>query len=384
MDHTWWRDPSELDNEQKQVLALPLGVSHLVIGPAGSGKTNLLLLRAAYIYRSNIKHIAVITFGRVLREFLATGTGNYPFSGNQLTTYLAWGTALLKENGITFNSSGPFKEVRARLYAELKSLAAQRNADNVYDCLLIDEGQDYSADEMDVIRSFANHVFVVGDNKQRIYDKNGALDHLAPACTVSKLSSHYRNGLKICRVADGIRNLVSHQDGLEASANYVESKNPSSVVERRSLSITDQVNMAATDVATQLRAYPTDFIGILCPRREELDAVWTSLQKTPIAGECQLQRFSHGYEPFSSATRVIVTTIHGAKGLEFRATHLLAMDTLRKFPLQKNIAFTAVTRTKTSLTLYSENDFPSYLEKGLAALSQKPVTPPSLSELFKQ
>jgi hypothetical protein len=97
------------------------------------------------------------------------------------------------------------------------------------------------------------------------------------------------------------------------------------------LAIPDQVASAIPSVSTQLRAYPDGIIGILCPRHEELDPVWEALTSSPLAGEIQLQRYEDGYEAFDTDRRVIVTTTHGAKGLEFRVLHLMGMDKLPKF-----------------------------------------------------
>ena len=45
MEETWWTRPEQLDKYQAQVVALPHDSDHLVTGPAGSGKTNLLVSR---------------------------------------------------------------------------------------------------------------------------------------------------------------------------------------------------------------------------------------------------------------------------------------------------------------------------------------------------
>lgn len=90
----------------------------------------------------------------------------------------------------------------------------------------------------------------------------------------------------------------------------------------------------------------------------------------------------HGdYESLSTDRRVVVTTIHGAKGLEFRAGHIISADLVKKFRLQKKMAYTAVTRCKTSLAVYHQNDLPGYFEKGLQACSG-PTKEPSLDDLF--
>lgn len=62
MSETWWISENELTPEQKQVILLPLEGSHLVLGPPGSGKTNLLLLRANYMVRAGHTNIAVVVF----------------------------------------------------------------------------------------------------------------------------------------------------------------------------------------------------------------------------------------------------------------------------------------------------------------------------------
>ena len=49
MDQAWWKNKSELDKDQLDIIGLPLGNSYLIAGPPGSGKTNLLLLRASYL-----------------------------------------------------------------------------------------------------------------------------------------------------------------------------------------------------------------------------------------------------------------------------------------------------------------------------------------------
>jgi len=46
MNGAWWVGSSELDSDQRTIISLPPDNSVLVTGPPGSGKTNLLLLRA--------------------------------------------------------------------------------------------------------------------------------------------------------------------------------------------------------------------------------------------------------------------------------------------------------------------------------------------------
>jgi superfamily I DNA/RNA helicase len=384
MESTWWTKPEQLDDEQKKVVSLPPGGSHLVTGPPGCGKTNLLLLRATYLHKLKVQHLVVLTLGRVLREFLASGVANYPFAVDRLQTYVRWGATLLANNGIHFNETGSFPEVRERLLSELQRLARTSAETNQFDCILIDEAQDYSAEEIEVISKFAKRIFAVGDSKQHIMSEaGGALERLAELCdTSTELTAHYRSGRRICRVADGIRNQVDSEHGLEATSNYDEGEFPSSVKTFSGLDIREQVDTAIPEIETQLRAYPVGMIGVVCPRHEELSEVWSLLNRSALSDVLQLQQYSDGYSAFDGTKRVIVTTLHGAKGLEFRALHLLGMDQVKKFRLQTNMCFTAVTRAKTSLAIYHKENLPGYLERGIAALEHTTPLPPSLDELF--
>ncbi|MBS1064293.1 AAA family ATPase [Gluconobacter wancherniae] len=384
MAATWWTQSSELDPKQLEVVALPLEGNFLVLGPAGSGKTNLLLLRAAFLHKNGYHDIAVFTFGRVLKEFLATGAQHYPFSTDKIQTYMRWGAALLNANGIPFKGKGTFADKRAELFAGLSDLAAKDLDENKLDCILIDEAQDYSAAEIDLLFSFTDQIFAVGDSRQRINNVQGGLDRLGTRCGVTvTLEDHYRNGRKICRLADGIRNSVDSEDGLEAHSKYDESDFESTVRSFGPLPLNAQCDLAITEISDQLIAYPNELIGIVTPRQEELNEIWLQISTSIIADDCQLQQFSDGYEAFDPAKRIIVTTVHGAKGLEFRALHILGTNRVVKFPTQKNMSYTAVTRCKTSLRIYHDDSLPGYLEKGLACLNNTPASLSSIDDLFR-
>lgn len=381
MSNTWWTNPADLDDQQKAVVSLDRDGHHLVVGPPGCGKTNLLLLRASYLHRAGLKNIAVLTFARSLREFLASGAGNYAFSADKIQTYIKWGTALLLENGSAVPKEDDFGASRTAIAQSLVEVAARRLPQNSFDCILVDEAQDYTAAELSTLMQFTPRLFAVGDKNQRIQsDDETALDSLSGAgFMTTSLKFHYRNGLKICRVADGIQGLVDHADGLEATSNYDEEAFPSTVSCDGGITLADQISLLIERIPDQLSAYPDEYVGIICPRKQELEAVAEGLTSSPLSPFVHVQ---HGdYEALSPDRRVVLTTVHGAKGLEFRAGHFVAADTVKKFPLQKKLAYTAVTRCKTSLCVYHENDLPGYLESGLQACSG-PAKEPKLDDLF--
>lgn len=385
MDDTWWRNADEMDDDQKEVIRLPIDQSILVVGRPGSGKTNLLLLRASFLSRANYKNFYVITFNRVLREFIASGVNGYSIPIDKICTLFRWGFQTLKENGIEIEDSGKtFERIKDEIFENLQNVLSKGDPSNFIDYLLIDEIQDYTAEEVNILRGFAKYLYVVGDSQQRIYLRDDTIESIKDSFEIfHELKYHYRNGRKICRVADGILNQLDKPQGMEATSHYDETKMQSSVKRYDGLSIEEQVNKMIKEIDTQIVAYPGEKIGVLVPRNNELNQIWLLLQQSNIAPLCVLQSRQSGYKAFSESVRIVVGTIHGTKGMEFRACHVLGLNFIKNFPSQKNMAFTVSTRPKTSLRLYHNKSLPGYLENGILSIEPKPPLP-SIDELFKE
>lgn len=382
MEASWWKNLSELDDDQRKVIALDDDGDYLVVGPPGCGKTNLLLLRASYLHAKGITNIKVLAFGRILKEFISAGTGHYPFAADKVQTFFNWAYDVLAANGIHIEDNDDFDAIRADLFASLAQVAQLGIAENVFDVILIDEAQDYSGEEAALLHSFAERIFAVGDDNQRITDKTGALQRLEElGASRTNLRHHYRNGVKICRVADGIKNLLDDAKGMEATSNYDESSFPSKVEVLGDLSLEDQVREAVPRIKTQMQAYPGEIIGVLCPRAAELAEVVELLTHSEIADHVQVQR-SGAYKAIAPERCVMVTTVQGAKGLEFRAVHIFAAEKIKNYKVQRNLTYTAVTRAKTTLFVYHQDGLAGYFEKGLRACKISKPIEPDMKDLF--
>src|SRR5207253_2347195 len=111
------------------------------------------------------------------------------------------------------------------------------------ECILVDECQDYSPGELEVISSLGKRMFFVGDDHQEIFGRRGGLPYLEGALSsVKYLRAHYRNGRKICRVADAIQDQLDDADGLEATSQYDENAFPSTVLVNGGISLEEQVD----------------------------------------------------------------------------------------------------------------------------------------------
>ena len=205
MNGTWWVGPNDLDEDQRSIISLPPDDSILVTGPPGSGKTNLLLLRANYLYLAGQRNIVVVTFTRSLREFIAGGAARYDFPDSKIMTCRGWQYDFLRQYGRSVTPSGDFETDREAFLSAMTDLTDKLRLANIFDAILLDEAQDYTPDEIRLFTRLTERLFCVADERQKIYDGEDSIDAIKSYVGEPHvLRFHYRNGVNICRVADEI------------------------------------------------------------------------------------------------------------------------------------------------------------------------------------
>src|SRR5882724_4891169 len=99
----WWTKKEQLDKDQIGLIEkLPLRETFLVVGPPGSGKTNVLLRRAQFVRGQNMPNVLVLTFTRPLTEFVKTGCFDLQdreiFPQSCVTTLESWQRSLYRQH----------------------------------------------------------------------------------------------------------------------------------------------------------------------------------------------------------------------------------------------------------------------------------------------
>jgi superfamily I DNA and RNA helicase len=380
MNETWWVDPQDLNDEQRAIIELPLSGSHLITGPPGSGKTNLLLLRANYMTLADQPNVLILVFTKTLQEFIASGGRQYAFSATKVQTCMKWEQGFLRSFGVTPQPPSNFEEKRLYYLVEVQKLLAAGKGHQFYDAIFLDEAQDYLPDEIRAFKQLAKVIFASTHSKQKIYDGVDTTP-LLESLTDQKheLHYHYRIGRRICRLADAL--VTGHEeDLLLPTSNYNEQARPSSVEYLRCTNIEEEIVKIIEGLSVQVRAYPDELLGVISPGKETALQIWEALTETHL-GAISVLQISGDHAQFESSTRICVTTVHSAKGLEFRALHVAECNDFDSRPHERNMAYTAITRAKTSLSLYSTGPLPGYLEKALSAL--QPISDlPNLAQVF--
>lgn len=381
----WWAKREQLDKDQVKLIEdLPLVGGHLVVGPPGSGKTNVLLRRAQFVRMQGMPNVLVLTFTRALTEFVRTGChtpdGREIFPPALISTFETWLRSLYRAHGLDLPNNGlPPDQRRAHIAAGAIPLAKTGTVPR-YDALFVDEAQDLIAEEVEAIQAFSDNAFFVGDDRQRIYGGSSGLKSirsLTPAPDEHVLPFHYRLVREICLMADRIQ-VPTGVASLASTEHYVGPK-PGRISVNGPLARHDQIEAASARLRDQVRVYADmikqgDRLGVIVPRKADRDLVYKAFeQDDELEGLSQIVRARDGSDDDRNFTTaldterpILILTAQGSKGLEFRGVQWLFSDDL-KGVYTPELYYTVVTRAKTSLDIYFDGTLPDQLAKSHAS-----------------
>lgn len=371
MNSNWWRKFDELGPRQKAFIRLPIEGRHLLEGPPGSGKTNLLLLRAEYLAGKGQKNVLILTYTKALRNFIRSGIGARKLiTPEQVKTYHGWasehilhhlGTRLV-ERGAAFDD-----ETRTRAIELLQDANKKVDSQKQYSAIFVDEAQDLSIAELAQLLCLSDRLCICGDTKQGIYQQDGLGIAEVLGLESHTLEEHFRIGHRIAQVADKLSPVDKGMVSLEDSSNYDRAKYGQSRATMYPCDSRDEQFTTMLEILrVQVDAYNEDTIGIFCGKNETMVELKERFSSTELADKICFHGLDEG-SGFSGDHRIHVLTIHSAKGTEFRAVHMYATEELAKHPLNRTrLAYTAVTRTKTTLSAYRTGQTNSRLENAFA------------------
>lgn len=383
MQGTWWKNFDQLDPEQKKFAILPPEGKHVISGPPGCGKTNLLLLRAKFTVKSGLHNILFITYASCLADFIRSGVGTY-FDRDQVSTYWAWARRHINTyypQGLpAFNELFDLKdnnEKRKKLIKLLKKAYENAPSHLLYDAIFIDEAQDLSKSEIEEISKLSPRITIAGDRRQGVYKQDGMS---IAGFTPVHIKYHYRIGRRICDVADKLLPPLEGEPTLSDFCRYNnEPYGEASADAHEHSSIKIEYDALIERLVLQRRTYRSELIGVFFPKKEMLKEFRNYISKNQIISDVAFHDLLNEENSFNSSKQIHAMTIHGAKGAEFRAAHIMHGEAL-KFPLHhREIIFTAVTRAKTSLALHYVGSLLPFIKTAFAASNT-----PNPQDLFEE
>lgn len=387
MKGSWWTTIEQMDADQRAFVRIGAEGRHLLVGPPGCGKTNLLVMRARYIYGLGLKNVLFLTFTRALADFIRAGVASKKglLEPEQVQTFLHWAlkhiATYAPEQMSKLDRGAPFETYQRQVREALAVANTRVEGVNLYDAVLVDEVQDLHVDEIKVLMRVSERVTVAGDAKQMVYESGGSIGQLESlGFQKTELRFHYRIGTAIAEVADKVLQPADPANRLRANCNYREDEQQSRARLTEYANRDEQFSSMHKRIFRQLRTYPNEGIGVIVPRTFLLQELKTKFAAAePLPGGVAFHDEDNEEHSFSSGKNVHVISLKSSKGAEFRAVHLYGLEELKYPQVRRELVFTVVTRAKTSLDGYYTG---KVLNSVASAFAEAPAAPLSPEELI--
>jgi len=179
---SWLVPRNQLTAEQIRAVELPPTEHRLILGGPGSGKTQVLLHRAAFLrdcghVRPERFHIFVFT--NTLKEYIRSALNLLDIPDSSVSTIDSWcrdyyRRHIGREPTTEATNGRPGWKGKAPDFRRIRKAVAEHvtktRSAAVYDFTLVDEGQDLDEHIFTLLCGISKHVTVCIDRKQRIYE----------------------------------------------------------------------------------------------------------------------------------------------------------------------------------------------------------------------
>jgi len=202
---TW----EELEEEQLEVLELPLNQSLFVVGPPGSGKTVLAMRRARMVANAKddatqgYASVTVVTFNRMLKRLLALHLARQEQSGIDVYTMhsFVWRDYKRRTNKEP-PQYGEYRYDWDPMLRQLKEVGAHLNKEH----LVVDEGQDLPRMFFRYASRYVAHTMTVfADENQALEEQHTTLEQIKAETRLDDpliLKKNHRNTPEVARLAE--------------------------------------------------------------------------------------------------------------------------------------------------------------------------------------
>jgi hypothetical protein len=365
-----------------------LGEGHrIVYGVAGSGKTVILVARARLLAEDTAKRVLILCYNRALAAYFQGLFADAP--NVTCLNFHQWGV----RNGIAFDQTEDEEAFGARLLERLESGAGEAHR---YDAVFVDEAQDFSRTWFQCAKLALKEpddgdLLIVGDGSQSLYRRRSftwaEAGVNAVGRTVNKrfdLDKNYRNTREILQVAAAFVGAGGAPDDPEQRLQIIR---PDPAIALRSgphpemlaaPALEGELRMAADKIALWLAqgVAPADIAVLYRANANPRD--WVRDLALLVSPHAPVYWPAGG---FKDASGVAITTMHSAKGLQWRAVLVMRADSMPFTPdrdadrdeqerLERGLMYVAMTRAEEMLafTRSTANGFAMQIERLLESL----------------
>ncbi len=354
---SWLVPLGKLDGPQLSLVKAGITQPLVLSGPAGSGKTALLLHRAAWLrdhYGVPPDRMRIFTFTNVLKAYLGSSLALLGLPQVCLSTFDWWcGEQYRALIGARLPDALGHPDYPAIRRAVLEYLEEHPDARGSLDAVLVDEGQDLPVEVFEILARSARHLTVALDERQRIFpggarlgDIRRALD-MGSAASCRVLPIGYRNSQEVASLAAWFLDDPGVRERFLDQARQVPKFGQLPLVtfsEDRRSELERMVELVKQRMALG------DKVGILFPTQRPLYSLAKRLEELGIPAQKALPPRHPGWDleaDFASDLPKLAT-IHSAKGLSFDSVFLPRLSDEAfprdEGPARRRLLFVALTR----------------------------------------
>lgn len=379
---------------QQESVARNLGEGHrLIHGPAGSGKTMILIFRAVQLQAiaRPEKPVLVLCYNRDLAariDVMLRLKGVGP--AVQVSTFHAWAIDLIRTYQLAPVRSGKLADEDYEAFARLacESIAAARVPKGQYAALLIDEAHDLKDEWLAAVAQMVDpatrSLLVLYDDAQSIYQESRRKLSFAKLGIEAQgrteiLKINYRNTTEVLALAlecaEGILD-----DRKDAEAEDMPLVVPQSAGRSGPMPVflrfdsgrqeAAQIANTITELIGQGRS-PAD-IAVLARFRRSLEPIRALLDAAGVmCSPAQTLPRGAARDPV-----VTLTTFHSSKGLEFPIVFVMALDQLDDAPARRleelRLLYVGMTRAthRLQLSAMGSSKITAHVEQALGRVRQ--------------
>ena len=349
----WLVPYSNLTEEQIRAVEAPTSSPRFIIGAPGSGKSLILVHRAARLrvrQNANSSRYRILVFTKVLKDYIRSACLQLGLEDECVSTFDGWCADYHKKHigKQPWNARTKQPDFSATRNAVLAHARATKNKS--LDFVLIDEGQDLDELAFEILNTVASHVTVCADYKQRIYDtgttEEGIAKHIGLRGANVNLLSAFRCSPDLVPLA-----ALFVDDPDERHIFIEQTRTWSDATEVPLLYLASNFSSERERLAEVIRErlYANERVAVLLPQARQVAGFAAGLAELGITVESQTASSRNSFLKLDfDSPNPKVMTYHSAKGLTFDSVlmpRLVEGSFSRVAPAtRKRLLFVGITR----------------------------------------
>ena len=201
---TWLIPRNELTPDQIRAIELSPVEHRAILGGPGSGKTQILLHRARYLadqFRVGPDRFRIFVYTNVLKDYIKSALSLLNLPDDAVLTFDHWCRLFYQEHvnsRLPWDAANKQPDFDAVRRGVLDKLSSGQITLPLYDFILVDEGQDLSAEVFTILSRIARHVTVCIDNKQQIYEHGSTEEAILATLGLKKRNLNLIEAFRVC------------------------------------------------------------------------------------------------------------------------------------------------------------------------------------------